>query len=164
MWNFISSFISDETRVKRALANLKSRRINEKSESKDLLKNLSAEKIAIKNKRKRLIDLYGDSEISDYAKKDLKNQLGNLDEKEQLIDQKIVELEKDMEEIRNLDWVEKEIGDICKRYQNKLKNPSFEFKKFIISKWVEVIYIQGRRFGKNSTENSPWRWGGGKGG
>lgn len=72
----------------------------------------------------------------------MKNQLGGLDEKEQLIDQQITELEKDMEEIRNLDWIEKEIGETCRRYQDKLKNPSFELEKFIINKWVEAIYIQ----------------------
>lgn len=142
VWNFISSFISDEKRVKKALADLKNRRINEKSKSKDLLKNLSAEKGAIKNKRRKLLDLYGDSEISDYAKKDLKSQLSDFDKKEQLIDQQIVQLEKDMEEIRNLDWIEKEIGETCRRYQDKLKNPSFELKKFIVNKWVEAIYIQ----------------------
>ena len=46
-----------------------------------------------------------------------------------------------MEEIQNTETLEKEIEKTCKLYQEKIDNPSFELKKYIVSKWVEKINI-----------------------
>jgi len=37
--------------------------------------------------------------------------------------------------------LEKEIEKTCKLYQQKINNPSFELKKYIVFKWVEEINI-----------------------
>ena len=102
---------------------------------------LSMEKNALKKKRKNLFDLYSEGGFSDQAKEDLKTKLAEMDEAEKHIDKQITEIKSELEEIKNAESMEVEIEEIRKMYQKKIKNPSFELKKYIVRKWIEEINI-----------------------
>lgn len=72
---------------------------------------------------------------------DLDLKLKEIDEKEKMIDRQISELEGDMKEIKDSEALEVEIEKTCKLYQQKIDNPPFELKKYIVFKWVEEINI-----------------------
>ncbi len=144
VWAFVSSLIQDKDRIQRAVFDIKEKREKHKFSNKKSCNNLLLEKNTLKAKRKRLFDLYSesDSDISESAKEDLKNKLRDIDQKEQLLDKQILELGKELENINNIDLLEKEIEKTRKLYNEKIQNPSYELKKFIVRKWVGEVVIQ----------------------
>lgn len=89
-----------------------------------------------------MFDLFLDQGFSDYAKVDLKAKIKDIDEREHLIDKQTAEINRELEAIQNAESIEKEIEEMRKMYQRKIKNPSFELKKHIVRKWIEQIVIQ----------------------
>lgn len=144
IWEFVSGLIQDKEKIQRAVFDIKEKRESHKSSNKKSKDNLLKEKSVLKMKRKRLFDLYSesDSEISESAKEDLKNKLKDIDGKEGILDKQILELEKELENINSIDLLEKEIEKTRKLYSEKIIDPSYELKKFIVRKWVSEIGIQ----------------------
>jgi len=134
--------INDFEKVKSAVKDLKKRE-KDKFLNKNSRDNLLIEKNNLKIKRGKLFELYSEmgKAMSVSAKEDLDLKLKEIDEKEKMIDKQISELEGDMKEIKNSEALEKEIEKTCKLYQQKIDNPSFELKKYIVFKWVEEINI-----------------------
>ncbi|OGZ62778.1 MAG: hypothetical protein A2639_00320 [Candidatus Staskawiczbacteria bacterium RIFCSPHIGHO2_01_FULL_34_27] len=144
IWGFVSDLIQDKERIQRAVFDIKEKREKHKFSNKKSCDNLLLEKNNLKIKRKRLFDLYSesDNEISDSAKEDLKNKLKDIDEKERFFDKQILELEKELGNINNIDLLEKEIEKTRKLYNEKIHSPSYELKKFIVRKWIGEVGIQ----------------------
>ncbi|MEO0118683.1 MAG: hypothetical protein ABIK66_06135, partial [candidate division WOR-3 bacterium] len=40
-----------------------------------------------------------------------------------------------------MEKLEKEVEKLCEMYQNKIRNASFELKRYIVRKWVKEINI-----------------------
>ena len=100
------------------------------------------EKNNLKIKRKNLFDLFSEIGFSDYAKEDLKVKISEIDEKEKVIEKQMLELKGELEEIKNIESLGNEINEICRKYQRKIKNASFELRKYIVRKWIGEINIQ----------------------
>jgi len=143
VWAYVSSMINDFEKVKSAVKDLKKKRENDKSANKNSRDNLLVEKNNLKIKRGKLFELYSEmgKAMSTSAKEDMDLKLKEIDEKEKMIDKQISELESDMKEIKNSEALEAEIEKTCKLYQQKIDNPPFELKKYIVFKWVEEINI-----------------------
>ena len=143
IWAYVSSMINDFEKVKSAVKDLKKKREEDKSANKNSRDNLLVEKNNLKIKRGKLFELYSEmgKAMSASAKEDMDLKLKEIDEKEKMIDKQISELEGDMKEIKNSETLEKEIEKTCKLYQQKIDNPPFELKKYIVFKWVEEINI-----------------------
>lgn len=143
VWMYIDSLVNNLEKVKEEIRNLRKKREKDKSSNKQSRDNLLVEKNSLKIKRGRLFKLYSEAgeSMSVSAKEDLELTLREIDEKERMIDGQISELEREMEDIESNKEAEKEIEKTCKLYQKKMDNPSFELKKFIVSKWVEEIKI-----------------------
>jgi len=142
VWAFVSDLISDKGKITKAVIDLKQKRAKDKLSNKKSLENLLSEKNSVKIKRSNLLDLYSDGELSEYAKNDLKIKLAEMDEQEKSLDGQTEEVKSELEEIKNTESLEKEIEETRKIYKKKIKNPSFELKKYIVTKWVEEINIQ----------------------
>ncbi len=139
VWGYVRELINDKDKIKRSVRVLRGRRESERDQNQKVCDILLLEKSGLKIKKGKLLDLYSDEDIS---KEDIKLKLNELDEKEKIIDNQVIEIRKDLESIDNINAVEKEIENICISYEDKVNNASDELKKFIVRKWIEEINIK----------------------
>lgn len=141
IWAFVSDLINDKNKINQAVIDLRKKREKDKVLNKKSLDDLLSAKEAVKIKRRNLFDLYSDVDFSEYAKGDLKKKLGEMDDQERFLDNQILEIKNELEEIKNMEGLEKEMEETRKVYKEKIGNPSFELKKYIVRKWIEEINI-----------------------
>ena len=139
IWNYVKELISDKDKIKKSVRILRGRRESDRDKNQKICDILLLEKNSLKIKKGKLLDLYLDDDAS---KESTKFKLNELDEKEKIIDNQVIEVRKDLESIDNINAVEKEVENICLSYEDKINNASNELKKFIVRKWIEEINIK----------------------
>ena len=139
VWKYVKSLISDRYRLKDNISSLREKRENDKTSNKKVLESLLSEKNSLKNKKGKLLELYSEGK---FEVKDLEDKINEFTEREKSIESQIIEIEKELKDIQDFDSVEKDIEKICAIYKNKIDNPTFELKKYIVRKWIEEIRIE----------------------
>jgi hypothetical protein len=139
VWEYVKSLISDRDKLKDNISLLRDKRENDKVSNKKVLEYLLSEKNSLKSKKSKLLELYSEGE---FEAVDLKAKISEFVEREKSVDSQIIEIEKELKDIESTDSVEKEIEKICSLYKNKIDNPTFELKKYIVRKWIEEIRIE----------------------
>lgn len=139
VWAYVSSLINNQEALKKNANLMRAKREEGKVSSQKVYDGLLEEKKGLKIKKGRLLELYSDDGIS---KEDLKVKLDEYDNKAQVLDRQILETDQELLSIDNVGAAEKEVERICALYREKMNNPSFELKKYIVRKWVEEINIK----------------------
>ncbi len=139
VWDYVKNLISNKDKIKENIHILRNKRESERGYNENICNNLLKEKDKLKIKKGKLLDLYSDN---DFEKEDLKLKINELNEKEQAIDSQISEIKSKLKNTENIDDMEREIEKICQLYRQKIDNPPFELKKYIVKKWIEEINIQ----------------------
>ena len=139
VWAYVSSLINDKNILKNNIRLIREKRESEKISNKKVLESLLCEKESLKNKKGKLFELYSEGK---FAVGDLEVKINEFTEREKSIDTQIINVGKELKDIKELDSVEKEVEKICMAYQSKVSKPPFELKKYIVRKWVEEIRIE----------------------
>ena len=143
VWEYVSALIRDKERVKASIRLLKDKREKDKSSNKNILNTLLTEKEKLRAKISKLLELYGDSNLS---KEDLSAKIDEVKERESVLDSQIAGVQKELKEIENMEAIEEEVEKLCVLYQNNISNASFEQKRYIVKKWVkEIRLLKDRR-------------------
>jgi len=138
VWNYISNLIQDKERVKANIHLLKEKREQDKISNQGIYNSLLSEKETLKKKTSRLLELYSDSEFS---KEDLKAKIGEIKEREIVLDNQIKDIQIGLREIDDMEAIEQEVEKLCLLYQNNISNPTFEQKRYAVRKWVKEINL-----------------------
>jgi len=141
IWAYVSGLINDKQAIIKNIRALQEKRKSEEKSNQKVYDNLLAERNSIKMKKSKLLDLYSDP-AGKTKKEDLDLKMNELNDKEKMFEDQILEIKKEIENIDNLSGAEKEIEKICAIYRKKIKNPPFELKRYIVSKWIEEINIE----------------------
>ncbi len=139
VWAYVSSLINDRNKLNNNISQLREKRENDRTSNKKVLDSLLEEKANLKSKKGKLLELYSEGK---FEAGDLEEKINEFTEREKLVQTQILEVEKELKDIEATDSVEKEVEKICAIYRGKIENPTFEFKKYIVRKWVEEIRIE----------------------
>ncbi len=138
VWDYVSSLIQDTSRIKKTISLLQEKRNNEKEFNQNVYDSLMLKKAEIKSKKQKLLDLYSDNFI---FKEDLDEKIYTLNSQEKGLDKQILEAEREIQIVKDLNVIEEEIEQICLGYKKKILNTTPELKKSIVRKWVKEINI-----------------------
>lgn len=138
IWNFVSDLISDKEKVKAKLRLSEKKREKDRASSQRFYNALLSEKEGLKTKTSRLLELYSDNEVS---KEDLKVKLAEVKEREFSLDGQIIDIERGLKEMDNIEAMEREVEKICDSYQNGISRANFEEKRYIVHKWIREINL-----------------------
>ncbi len=139
VWAYVSSLINNQEGLKKNAILMRERREKGKVSSQKVYNDLLVEKNDLKIKKGKLLELYSDDSIS---KEDLKIKLDEFSDREKILDNQIVEISEELRGINSINATEEEVERICTHYKEKINNPSFELKKYIVRKWVEEVNIK----------------------
>lgn len=109
--------------------------------NQNVYNSLLAEKGEIKVKKSKILDLYTDDNFGK-NKQMLNDKIAELNETEESVDKQLEEAKKELEKIEDIKLTEERIKVVASMFQNIIKNPSFEEKKFAIRAWVKEIRIK----------------------
>jgi site-specific DNA recombinase len=138
VWEFVSSLIKDKEKLRKAIKNLIVERENKREINQKKYENLVQKKLEIKRKKSKLLDLYGDGNIS---KEDLDEKILELNSQQEELEKQIKEVEKELLKVDEIEMIEKEIEQACSEYMDKIDNADFELKRRILKKWVKEINL-----------------------
>jgi len=139
VWDYVKSLINDRDRLKNNINSLKEKRESDGISNKRVFEALLAEKTSLKNKKSKLFDLYSEDK---FEKGDLENKINEFTEREKAVESQMLEIEKEVKDMKEFDSDDNDIKKICDIYKNKIDNPTFELKKYIVRKWIEEIRIE----------------------
>jgi len=138
VWDYLVNLIREPERIKNAIRLITEKRNSKKDNNKKILTSLKLKKEQVKLKKEKLLDLYVDSGIS---KRELSKKMEALSEEEDLLENRINQLDQELLEIDNAYDIEKEIEILCLKFSNKLDKLTPEDKKAIARKWIKEISI-----------------------
>ena len=141
IWDYVKTLIEKGGVLKEKIRNNEEKRKENMASNKRLYDSLLAEKDKLKAQRSKLIGLFSDSDISDSSKDDIKTKLVEFDSKEEDLNQRLLDAERELKVIEDMGKVEMAIERICGRYRGKLVKPSFELKRMIVRTFIEEINI-----------------------
>ena len=141
IWTYVSGLINDKQAIIKNIRALQEKRMAEEKSNQKVYDNLLTERSYIKIKKSKLLDLYSDP-AGKTKKEDLDLKMSELNDKEKMFEDQILEIKNEIENIDNLNGAEKEIEKICAVYRKKIENPPFELKRYIVCKWIEEINIE----------------------
>ena len=139
IWDYVKTLVEKGGVLKGKIRLNEEKRKANMAESKKNYDSLVEEKRILKGQKQKLLELYTAENAP--SKEDIGIKLKDLDEKEEALDARILEAEGESKVFLDMGRAEKEIEDICEKYRNKVKNPSFELKRKIVQTFIEEINI-----------------------
>ena len=138
VWDDLSKLLSDRKELITVIQESQKERETNNEFNQTILGSLISKKGEIKQLKSRILDLYADGK---YKKEDLDDKIMEMNNQEELIDQQIKEVKREMEKIESSDAFEEEVERASLEFKKESKDLSFEKKRMYVQKWVREITI-----------------------
>ncbi|MDP2967057.1 MAG: recombinase family protein [bacterium] len=141
VWEELVLMIGNSKKIIEAFSIVANKREKDRTFNQNVYNSLLTEKGNLRIKKSKILDLYTDGNFSK-NKQMLDDKIEELNSMEESIDKQSEEAKKELEKIEDFKLVEEQIKAITSMFQEIIKNPTFENKKFTIRAWTKEIRIK----------------------